>query len=99
MLPIDYDLMTIEHILAQNSKNKVVNHDLFVGRIGNLIYIDSKTNRDLENKDFLAKKTILLNASIFIDDELKDATEWTESQINDRTEKLAELAYNHVFKI
>jgi uncharacterized protein with ParB-like and HNH nuclease domain len=98
-VPIDYDLMTIEHILAQNPKMKATNHDLFVGSIGNLVYIDSKTNGDLENKDFLAKKPILLKASIFIDDVLKDATEWTESEISNRTEKLAEFAYNRVFKI
>ena len=91
--------MTIEHILAQNPNVKADNHDLFVGRVGNLVYIDSKTNGDLENKDFAAKKPILLNASIFIDDVLKDATVWSESEINDRTEKLAELAYNQVFKI
>ena len=52
-----------------------------------------------KNKDFVAKKPTFLNASIFIDNVLKDATVWYESEINDRTEKLAELAYNQVFKI
>ncbi|NHE57568.1 HNH endonuclease family protein [Cyclobacterium plantarum] len=98
-VPIDYELMTIEHILAQNPNSKAPNHDSFVGRIGNLVYIDNKTNGGLENKNFEAKKPILLNASIYIDNILNDANEWNENEINERTEKLAELAFNHVFKI
>lgn len=98
-VPIDYDLMTIEHILAQNPTIKTNNHDSFVGRIGNLVYIDGKTNGDLENKNFQAKKPILLNASIYLDDVFKNAVDWTEKEINERTEKLAELAFNIVFKI
>lgn len=98
-VPIDYELMTIEHILSQNPNIKQANHDSFVGTIGNLIYIDSKTNGDLENKSFVAKKPVLLEASIFIDDVLTNAKEWSDSEINDRTKKLAELAFNQVFKI
>ena len=96
---INYDAMTLEHILAQNPPNKAKNHDDYYGKIGNLILIDEKTNNNLGNKPFSAKKTVLQKASIHIDDVLKNAADWTTAEIEQRTINLAKVAYNNVFKI
>lgn len=96
---INYDAMTLEHILAQNPSNKVKDHDEYYGKIGNLILIDEKTNNNLGNKPFSGKKTILQKASIHIDDVIKNASDWTTAEIEQRTINIAKAAYNNVFKI
>lgn len=96
---INYDAMTLEHILAQNPPNKAKDHDDYYGKIGNLILIDEKTNNNLGNKPFSGKKTVLQKASIHIDDVIKNAGDWTTAEIEQRTINLAKAAYNNVFKI
>ena len=96
---INYDAMTLEHILPQNPPNKAKDHDEYYGKIGNLLLIDEKTNNDLGNKPFSGKKTVLQKASIYVDDVLKNATDWTTSEIEQRTINFAKVAYNTVFKI
>ena len=96
---INYDAMTLEHILPQNPTNKIKNHDDFYGTIGNLILIDEKTNTVLANKPFAAKKIVLQKSSIYIDNIIKNAKDWTDAEIEKRTINLASIAYNTVFKI
>lgn len=95
---INYDAMTLEHLLPQNPPNKLPNHNEFYGTIGNLLLIDEKTNNDLGNKSFSAKKIILQKKSIFIDDTLKKANDWTSKEIEMRTINFAKIAYNTVFR-
>jgi uncharacterized protein with ParB-like and HNH nuclease domain len=96
---INYDLMTLEHILAQNPSRKSVNHDSYVGQIGNLILVDEQTNNNLGTKSFLEKKIILNNANIYLDSIIASATDWTQSEIDARTQYIANLAFNTVFTI
>ncbi|HXA02796.1 MAG TPA: DUF262 domain-containing HNH endonuclease family protein [Cytophagaceae bacterium] len=96
---VNYDLMTIEHILSQSPKLKNANHDHCVGLLGNLILVDETTNNTLANKDFSAKKDILKNTNVYLDDIIKKSTTWDVAEIELRTENLASIAYNTVFKI
>jgi hypothetical protein len=64
-----------------------------------MLLLDQRTNNILENKTFSEKKETLMNSSIFIDDALKSATKWDVEEINKRTEYLADIAYNKIFKI
>lgn len=96
---INYDAMTLEHLLPQNPPHKLPDHDDFYGTIGNLLMIDEKTNNALGNKTWAAKKTILEKTSIHIDDTIKKAKDWTPKEIEKRTIYLAKIAYNNVFKI
>ncbi|MDP1817559.1 MAG: DUF1524 domain-containing protein, partial [Leadbetterella sp.] len=73
--------------------------DNFVGLIGNMLLLDQRTNNVLENKIFTEKQEALLKSSIFIDDVLKSSTKWEVEEINKRTEYLADIAYNKIFKI
>ena len=96
---INYDQMTIEHILAQNPSIKAVNHSSYVGQIGNLILIDEHTNNSLGTKSFLDKKVILRNANIYLDDTIIAATDWTQKEIDERTLDIGTKAFNTVFTI
>ncbi|HEX4371675.1 MAG TPA: HNH endonuclease family protein, partial [Puia sp.] len=96
---INYEMMTLEHILSQNPKSKGANHEEYVGLIGNLIFIDEKTNNSLSNKTFVDKIKILKDSGIYLDDVLKNSKTWSEKEIEKRTEKLAAQAFRKVFKI
>jgi uncharacterized protein with ParB-like and HNH nuclease domain len=96
---INYDSMTIEHLLPQNPPSKSSYHNEYYGRIGNLLVIDEKTNNILSNKDFLAKKLTLQKSSIYLDEVITHSTKWSNEEIDKRTENLAKLAYSTVFKI
>jgi uncharacterized protein with ParB-like and HNH nuclease domain len=97
---ISYDTMTIEHLLAQKSAKRVPENDRHVGMIGNLVLLNEKTNGILGNKDFSQKKTTVLSSNIYLDKILKTSgSKWDSSDIESRTEELADLAYHKVFKI
>ena len=97
---INYDSMTLEHLLAQKSKSKLPDHDKCVGMIGNLVLLNEKTNGNLGNKEFSHKRALVLSANIYLDTVLKGSgTKWEKSEIESRTEELARLAYTKVFKI
>jgi len=96
---VNYEVMTLEHLLPQNPTHKLADHDDFYGTIGNLLMIDEKTNNALSNKTWAAKKNILEKTSIHIDEVIKKATDWTPKEIEKRTISLAKVAYNFVFKI
>lgn len=96
---INYDQMTIEHLLAQNPKSKDLEHEEYVGLLGNLILIDERTNLKLANKPFSEKKAILSKTNIQLDDTIKKSSHWTKKEILSRTEKLASIAFTKVFKL
>jgi uncharacterized protein with ParB-like and HNH nuclease domain len=94
---IHYDQMTIEHIYAEKDTSK--NIDISdIGKIGNLLLMDEGLNGNLGNKPFDVKKPIYLKSNIYLDDEIKDATDWEQSNIIDRTEKIADRLFDAVFK-
>lgn len=98
---IHYDLMTIEHILPQNptSSMKLPNQDEYVGLIGNLILVSEEMNNNLGTKSFPEKQFTLQSSSVYVDEKIVNATNWTESEIEARTLFIAQKAYNEVFKI
>lgn len=98
-LEINYNLMTIEHLIPQSLSLKKDVDSSSVGKIGNLILVDSKTNSKLDSKVFAAKKVILQKSNIFLDNEISIAKNWNAKEIDERTIKLATVAYNNVFKI
>lgn len=98
--PIDYSLMTIEHIApehpAAGAPAVPASH---VGKLGNLILLDQKLNDKVANKGFTAKRTVYASAGVPLDDVLKKAQQWTEAEIDQRTHALAKLAWEHVFAL
>lgn len=98
-ISINYDLMTLEHILSQNPSTKAPNHENFVGQIGNLILVDEQTNNSLGSKSFVDKKPILTSANIHIDPIISSANAWTINEIEARTLDIATKSFNAVFTI
>lgn len=96
---INYEIMTLENLLAQNPKQKTAEHDDYYGSIGNLLLLDEKTNNKLGIKSFVEKKAILQKTSIHLDNIITNSTSWTNTEIEKRTTELAKVAYNTVFKI
>lgn len=94
-LTVDYESMSIEHLIPEDRINSV-DKDEEVGNIGNLILVDKKTNsEDLSNLDFSEKKRILLQKKYPLDDIVSDADEWNTEKIKLRAKYLAEQLYDN----
>nr|BFF37741.1 DUF262 domain-containing protein [Tenacibaculum mesophilum] len=95
---INYDLMTIEHIHAEkdSSKNIELND---IGKIGNLLLMEETLNGKLGNKPFATKHPIYKSSNIYLDDKIKNATDWDSESILDRTKIIAEKLFDEIFKI
>ncbi len=94
---IHYDQMTIEHIFAEKDSSKYIDITN-IGKIGNLLLMEEGLNGNLGNKPFIDKKKIYLQSNIYLDDEVKNATDWGEKDIIDRTEEIAIRLFDTVFK-
>ncbi len=98
-LAINYDNMTLEHIMPQKPATPIANHDSYVGMMGNLIFLSERLNGSLANKGFATKKTSIIQSGIYTGPSFTQAVKWDHVEIESRTEELAKLAYTQVFKI
>ena len=96
---VDYDRMSIEHIAPQNPPAQSGLSAETVAAIGNLILVPEKLNTALANKPFTKKRALLEKEKVPMDPILRDATQWTQSEINARQQALAKLCHEKVFKI
>lgn len=96
-LPLDYDLLTIEHLSAQNAAEKVSAEHC--AQIGNLILVDHELNNLLGNKSYPDKKAILSKSNVYLDEIIQTSSVWGENQIEERTKFLAKLAYEFVWQL
>ncbi|MFZ2640273.1 MAG: DUF262 domain-containing protein, partial [Verrucomicrobiia bacterium] len=96
---IDFDGMTIEHLVPQSQIGVGAFTEEIVGQLGNLILVPSKLNDRLANKSFKDKKKILLNAGVPLPSEFETLNDITPKDIEKRTNNLAEFAYNKVWRI
>ena len=95
---INYDLMTIEHIHAEKDTTKNIELE-DIGKIGNLLLMEETLNGKLGNKPFATKHPIYKSSNIYLDDKIKNATDWDSQLILDRTKIIAEKLFDEVFKI
>ena len=96
-IPIDYEQMTIEHLFPQNPSNSYPLPSETVGKIGNLILLTQQDNIELSNKNFAQKIFYLKDTNIWVDEDIKNATSWGKAEIEQRTKKLAKLAYDVIW--
>jgi hypothetical protein len=94
---IDYERMTIEHLAPENPKGSVTAK--WVGHLGNLIFVDGETNNKLANRDFATKLRVLKKTSVYLDEEIRKCSSWSDKEIEERTKTLAKLAYDNVWKL
>ncbi len=92
--------MTIEHIAHQSQQKGSVLTDQQVAEIGNLILVDEDLNGKLGTKPFAEKHKILAKSNgVWKDNYLSEQTNWGATQIRKRSDHLAKLAFDKVWKI
>lgn len=96
---VDYDSMTIEHLVPQNKIGDGEWTDEIVGQIGNLVLVPERLNNALRDKPFKDKKKILLEKKTILDSAILKAEEWTIDCIKKRTDDIAEKAFKKIWKI
>lgn len=97
--PVDFDDLTIEHIHPQAKIGKGEWDEESVGCIGNLIFLDQKMNGKLDQKSFEEKKQILIDNGYSLPEFVKNSEDWTPESVYENSEKMAEIAYNKIWKI
>lgn len=96
---IDYDSMTIEHLVSQSQIGTDGLTEDIVGQLGNLILVSEDLNKKLKNKPFSEKKPILQAAGCRLPREISNAPDWTAQDIVSRTGALAVESYTKLWKI
>lgn len=97
--PVDFDDLTIEHLSPQLKIGTDAWTESSIGCLGNLIFIDQRTNEILGTKDFNEKKKILNDKGYSLDDAINNADNWTPDSVLDRADTMATVAYNKIWKI
>lgn len=95
----DFEAMTIEHLAPQSLIGTGDFPEAAVGQLGNVILVSAEMNSRLSNKSFQEKKRILTSSGFPLPAEIAKATNWTAKEIAERTQAMAELAYNKLWKI
>jgi hypothetical protein len=96
---IDYEKMTIEHIVPQSQIGEGDLTELVVGQIGNLILVSQDMNSRLSHKPFREKMRILKLAGFHVPPEIVAAPGWGAKEIRARTDAIAIQAYEKLWKI
>lgn len=95
--PLEYDLMTIEHIESQSSRN--LSED-YKSSIGNLVLVTSEDNSDnLKNKCFSEKQEIFKRNYPHFDASILNSSQWTKKNIQERSKLLSKEAYDSIWSL
>jgi uncharacterized protein with ParB-like and HNH nuclease domain len=95
---LDYEQMTIEHLAPQSLIGQPGYDDALIGQIGNLLLVSEEVNGLLKNKSFKDKKLILAENGYKLPESIDQATVWGPVEIKERTDTIANDAYNKVWK-
>jgi hypothetical protein len=96
---VDWEKMTIEHLVPQEKIGNGEFSEGIVGQLGNLILVSQELNQRLRSKPFPDKKRILKEVNFPLPPDLAQASEWDPKAIKGRTESIAILAYEKVWRI
>lgn len=97
--PVDYEELTIEHLCPQTKIDESSWSESSVGCLGNLIFLDQKTNEKLATKNFTEKKEILIKEGCSVPDFILKTEEWTPTKVFENADLMAEVAYNNIWEI
>jgi hypothetical protein len=91
---IDRSSTSIEHLMPLSGGSGNVHN------IGNLLVVPVKFNGEvLGDKPFVQKKALLIKHGYALEPEIATAMAWTNAEIEQRTTRLAEYAYDTVWAI
>jgi uncharacterized protein DUF262/uncharacterized protein DUF1524 len=96
---VDYEQMTIEHLVPQSQIGQGDFEEGIVGQLGNLILVSQDMNSRLNDKSFQEKKRILKGAGFPLSQDIADAEQWADAEIRTRTDTIAAQAYDKIWKI
>jgi uncharacterized protein with ParB-like and HNH nuclease domain len=94
---VDHEQMTIEHVASQNPAGSATISEDHVAMIGNLLWCDSKVQDKLKNKAFAEKRNILKTSDVPGAEAVAGKAAWGETEIEERTKAMAQLAYNKIW--
>lgn len=97
-IAIDYESMTIEHLVPQSQIKSGAFSEEIVGQLGNLVLVSSNFNNSLMDKKFPEKKAMLKAAGLLPAD-LENVDDLTTEIIRARTQSMAEEAHTKIWKI
>ena len=90
--------LTIEHIYPQSKMDGQWTPEV-VGSLGNLILLTSADNGKIKNDDFSKKLITLKSLTGSVPKDVLDAKDWTIERVKQRTQQMAETAYNQIWNI
>ena len=95
---LDPNKMTLEHLSPENPPTGGLSTEE-LSSIGNLILVTQDINNKLANKPFDEKRKILKSCNVWVDDVILKAKMWDFDRIKERTDLLAQLSYETVWKL
>jgi uncharacterized protein with ParB-like and HNH nuclease domain len=91
--------LSVEHILPKRPDSKWLSYmrkddylKEHLTKIGNLTILTEPMNRECESREFDFKKTLYRDSKFKITKDLSSLSDWTETEINKRQEKMADIA-------
>jgi hypothetical protein len=94
---LDYSKMTIEHIEPQLGDDIGLGQASWIGRFGNLILVPGSLNERLRNREFAAKRGILAEEDVPMEEVLRNAVSWGKEEVHARTTDMAKTAYHEIW--
>jgi hypothetical protein len=93
--PTEEKRITLEHILPENPSNEwPIKHEVvesLVDRLGNLALLTKRINKKIANR-YIGTKAPQYDSTYAFTKELKSYTQWGEKEIDERQQRMAELA-------
>lgn len=96
--PVDFDDLSVEHLYPQSKISGEWPEEV-VGCLGNLVFLDQKTNEKLSSKSFEKKKEVIISDGYSWPKFVMDSEDWTQNEIIKHAEEMAGNAYNNIWKI
>ncbi len=97
--PIDTDELTIEHLCPQEKIGQDGWDESSVGCLGNLIFLDQKMNGELDTRSFSEKKMTLEDRGYSVGEFISSSEKWTPEIVFEHADRMADVAYNEIWKI
>ncbi len=93
-----YDKYTIEHIRPQNPKDEEYTEEFrknYLQLAGNLALLTQMQNSEFGNKSFEKKSELFQDTALSSYTEIREKTEWTETEIVERHKRIFDFAKNY----
>lgn len=70
-----------------------------IGRLGNLLFLDSEMNEKLDTKPFETKMKLLESEGYTVPIFIEQCSSWTPNDVDEHTNNMAQTAYNEIWAL